>query len=244
MPSNNNTPTARYLRSNSQTEVTLANIRSLIETSKNEIILSIRSEIQNLKESITSLTGRVEKLEEENALLKQQQLQSKNENAVLRSLCNSIEERSVAADINSRKNTFIIRNFPEDERAAGGENVDSCLEAVSAVAKALGLSDRMSEVGEAYRFGKTRGRRLIMVKTTESISKQFLRRARHLKRSDAPLNQVFVQENLPPLINKRLADMRKRAFEHRKSHPGEEAFVKNKKLYLNGVMVAEINQNF
>ena len=244
MPSNNSTPTARNLRSNSQTELSLANIRTLIEASKNEIILSMRSEIQNLKESITSLTGRVEKLEGENALLKQQQLTWKNENSALRSLCNSIEERSVAVDINSRKNTFIIRNFPEDEGIDGGGNVDSCREAVSAVAKALGLSDKMDDIKETYRFGRTRGRRLIMVKTTEGISKQFLRRARHLKQSDAPLNQVYIQENLPAFINKRLADMRKRAFEHRKSHPGEEAFVKNKKLYLNGVVVDEISQNF
>lgn len=243
MPSNTSTPTTRTLRSNSQTDLTLANIKTLIEASKNEIISSMRSEIQTLKESITSLTTRVEKLEEEREILRRQNMSVTDDQTSLRKLYNTVEKRIMALDSNNRTNSFIIRNFPEEECSIGGKSVKSTQEAVASVANALGLSECMDEVTETFRLGnsrESRGRRLILVKTTEKTSKAFLRKARNLKQCGFPLNQVYVQENLPPLMNKRLGEMRKRAYEHRKNHPDEEAYVKNKKLYVNGVVVEEV----
>ena len=247
MPSNSNTPSTRSLRSNSQSDVTLANIKILLEESKNEIISSMKSEIQTLKDSIISLTARVEELEEEKEVLKQQHLMTTKDQTLLRLMYDTIESRFVALDSKNRNNTFIIRNFPEDECIVDGKQVKSTREAVTAVAEALGLNELMEEVSDTFRLGnarESRGRRLIMVKTTEKTSRAFLRKARNLKNTEFLLDQVYIQENLPPLVNKRLAEMRKRAYEHRKSHPGEEAFVKNKKLFLNGIVVDEIHQNF
>ena len=42
----------------------------------------------------------------------------------------------------------------------------------------------------------------------------------------------------------KLADMRKRAYEHCKSFPAETAYVRNKKLYVNGVVVGEVKPDF
>ena len=105
----------------------------------------------------------------------------------------------------------------------------------------------MANIKECFRLGKVREDnrpRLIMVKATEKTVKQFLTRSKLLKQASSPLDKIFLQENLPSELNKRLADMRKKAYEHRTQNPGDTAFVKNKKLFINGQVVDEINQNF
>ena len=57
-----------------------------------------------------------------------------------------------------------------------------------------------------------------------------------LKQCGASLKYVYLHEDLPPAIIKRLAEMRKRAYGHRRKHPEEAAFVKNKKLYIDGFL--------
>ena len=168
-----------------------------------------------------------------------------NELQHLKSNYKNMEEQLVALDATRRKNSFIIRNFPEDSCSVQGKTVKSTIDAVSSIADALGLGELMGDIRESFRIGQNceSGRnRLIMVKATERARREFLRKARTLKNSEFPLNKVFINEDLPPAINKRLAAMRKRAYEHRTK--GEEAFVRNKKLYVNGVLVDEIPQNF
>ena len=165
----------------------------------------------------------------------------------LKVLCNTTEGQLVAIDCNSRKSSFVIRNFPEEECKIGEEVVKTPGEAVSVIAHALGLGEHLSEVRESFRLGKvrqTKGRRLIMVRATESTAKAFLKKARMLKQCGSLLNRVYLHEDLPPMISKRLAEMRKRAYEHRSNHPNEEAYVKDKKLFINGVVVDQISQNF
>ena len=158
-----------------------------------------------------------------------------------------MEDQLLALDVNNRKNSFIIRNFPDDCCTVDNKLVKSSLDAVTVIAGVLGLDEELKDIRETFRLGKVREdgrRRLIMVKATERTCKTFLRKSRFLKQCESPLNKVFLHEDLPPAINKRLAEMRKRAYEHRTNHPNEEAFVRNNKLYLNGVVVDEITQIF
>ena len=73
-----------------------------------------------------------------------------------------------------------------------------------------------------------------MVKTSERVARLFLSKARLLKKAETLLCNVFLQEDLLPEINKKLIDMRRKAYEHRMKNPGEEAYMKDKKLYING----------
>ena len=230
MPSSN-TPTSlkRNTRSNSQSDVTLDNNKVLLEISKKEIINSVKVE---LVETITALSSRVDKLEKDNMILQKQH------NDLLMSTTQqrkTMDDRLIALDSSNRKSSFIIRNFPEDDCTIGGKLVKSSLDAVDVVAKALGVAEETKEVKEAFRLGKNRphgGCRLIMVRATEKTAKAFLRRARTLKQCESPLNKIYIHEDLPPPVTKKLAEMRKRAYEHRMNHPNEEAFVKKQDVVL------------
>ena len=247
MPNSKSPPTTtfqRITRSNSQNDVTLDNIKVLIENSKTEIINSVKDELTSIIKKVAALSSRVDMLEKDNETLENKC------HDLLKTVTRQhkiIEDQLVALDSGSRKSSFIIRNFPEGDCMVDGKFLESAHDAVTVVAEALGIPEEVKEVKEAFRLGKMRpnGRnRLIMVKTTEKTVKAFLRKARTLKQREAPLNKVFLHEDLPPVVTKKLAEMRKRAHEHRIQHPNEEAFVKNKKLYLNGVIVDEIAQNF
>lgn len=57
-----------------------------------------------------------------------------------------------------------------------------------------------------------------------------------------PINEVFLHEDLPPFVTKKFSEMRKRSYEHRTKY--EEAFVENKNLYFNEIVIGDIAQNF
>ena len=160
----------------------------------------------------------------------------------LKSSCITVQNQMSTLASEKRKETFIIRNFPE--RTSGSESIDSVL---LAVARPLNLDQELMHIKHAYRIGKPRtdGKpRLILVKTTEKVARLFLSRCRLLKQAGRPLNNVFVQENLSPEENKKLFELRKRAYEHRIQNPGEAAYVYNKKLIINGAVVDEVVKNF
>ena len=145
-------------------------------------------------------------------------------------------------DSEKRKQTFIIRNYPE--RNDGSESMDNVLQEV---ARPLSLEGELAHIKHAHRMGKPRpdGKpRLILVKTTEKTARLFLSKSRHFKQAVGHMNKVFVQENLSPEENKKLFELRKRAYEHRTQNPGETAFVRNKKLMINGEVIDEVSKKF
>ena len=160
----------------------------------------------------------------------------------LKASCDSVRSHLASADMLKRRKTFIVRNFPE--RNGMPEPYTKML---NDLAKPLNLEQELVNIKEVHRIGKTRqdGKpRLILVKTNEKTARLFISRARLLRFADRPLNKVFIQENLSPEENKKLAQMRKRAYDHRINYPGVEAFVRNKKLFINGNMVDEVPKNF
>ena len=163
----------------------------------------------------------------------------------LQKLCKSTKEQLVSIDQKKRKESFIVRNFPESQYAESrnlnnlGKAISptaessNMYEAISSIAHALGLSGEVNNIHEAFRLGRPRedGKpRLIMVKAPERVCRLFLGKARLLKHAQAPFCNVFLQEDLTPEVNKKLIEMRRKAYEHRTKNPGQEAYVKNKKL--------------
>lgn len=170
----------------------------------------------------------------------------------LTNTCGSMQSHIRALELEKRKSSFIVRNFPEKNVTIKDKNITNCGEAIAMIAEELCISDdSVRQIKDVFRLGKVNRTdnsdnkpRLIMVRASEKVAKQFLVKSKLLKHSDSLLSKVFIQENLPPEINKKLFDMRKRAYEHRSNNPGESAYVKNKKLYINGAVVEEINQVF
>ena len=282
-------------------DITLSDIKALIEHTKTEILSGVRQEIMSLRTVTEAMLKRVEALENKNkdlelrcecldkkiiietgkfhdeledvksqatnandfvlSLLKEKERKVECVQADLKSLesnflrnmnevklaFTSMQNQIAFHDLRQRKKSFVIRNFPEKACVVKGRSISSCEDAVEVVAQALGLENECKNIKNVYRLGKMRADhrpRLIMVKASEKTVNLFLRKARLLKQAGAPLNRVFVQENLPPDVSEKLASMRKRAYEHRQNHPGEEAFVKNRKLFINGTAVDEAKPVF
>ena len=159
----------------------------------------------------------------------------------------SIQSQVASLESKKRKKAFIVRNFPEKPCIIRGKTISNCQEALFAISQELDLEVEAGNIKDVFRLGKPRedGKpRLMMVKTSEKIVRMFLSKSRLLKNAVCPLNKVFLQEDLPVEVNRKLAAMRKRAYEHRTKHPGEEAYVRNKKLVINGMVVEEIEQHF
>lgn len=165
----------------------------------------------------------------------------------VKTVCDSMAGQITSLEMKKRKKSFIVKNFPERPCKIDEVEISSCQEGITAISRALDLSTEIPNIRETFRLGKPRmdGKpRLMMVRTTEKTARLFLNKSRRLKEAAWPLNKVFLQEDLPREVNRKLASMRKRAYDHRSSHPGDEAFVKNKKLFINGTVVDEIDQDF
>lgn len=198
-------------------------VQSTLASNKNAI-LATQSDLHALKD----------KCESEVSILKQQ--------------CKVLENQLTSLESGKRKESYIIRNFPENgESRSHKGNPSNCIEAVSSVANALGLTNEIRNVQDAFRLGKPRSDgkpRLILVRAPERTCSLFLRKSRLLKQAQPPLSSVYLQENLPYETRKQLMQMRRKAYVHRSEHPSDEAYVKNMKLYINGTVVEEISQNF
>ena len=199
-----------------------------------------------VRDTIDSLSKRLEKSENDFSRLEFElkDLNAKHAHELneLKCTCNAVTNQVSSMDVQSRKKTFIIRNFPE--RNNHSETSEDIL---ATIARALNLECELMNVKQIHRLGKPRqdGRpRLLLVRTTERTAKMFLSRSSLLRHANRPLDKVYLQENLSVEASRKLAEMRKRAFYHRANNPGDEAFVRNKKLIINGSVVDELKQNF
>lgn len=214
-----------------------------------EEIKDMKREMADAHELVLGLLkDKDEKIDALQSELQQFKAKCSSEIDGLRSTCVSIQNQMGSHELKRKKKSFIVRNFPEKECAIDGQPVSTSLQAVIAISQALKFEEEVAlSIQEVFRLGKPRddGKpRLIMVRTTERTTKLFLSKARRLKDAAAPLNKVFLQEDLPREVNQKLASMRKRAYQHRIDNPEEEAYVKNKKLIINGAVVDEIGENF
>ena len=197
-----------------------------------------------VKDSLQDKDKKVKQLQDEFLVVKSH---CQNELNEAKAAFKIIAHQVASLDSRKRKKAFLIKNFPENTSSLNGKSISSCQDAVNVIAEALDLEDKLSDIKDAYRIGKPRrdGRpRNIFVKAAEKTVKLFLVKARSLKQAPHPLNRIFIQEDLPPEVNAKLAQMRKRAYEYRTSNPGCEAFVRGKRLFIDGNVVEEVKQDF
>ena len=181
------TPSQRSTRSGSNaSNITLHDIKVLIESSKTEILTTLKNEVEKLNDVVSSLTVKVDLLAVKNAELENrcQKLedQSRNISSIkdLRSetedLLYEIEERQ------KRRKHLIVAGLPEcsngtlEERAAKDE------ETLRELSRGIGLEN--FDVEEVRRIGRISSSkpRLLRVKCYDNESKiAMLRKARSLR---------------------------------------------------------------
>jgi hypothetical protein len=228
MPSNNNTPSARSLRSNSQTDLTLSSIKALIDASKDEIITSLRAEMQSLKESISSLSRRVDRLEEENRIRQDTLLQRNSEPLSVEGACseimNEFEQR------NRRKLNLIIFGVPEAVAGTIADRKAADKEQCSEIFEAIGLRD--CAIKDVSRIGKVTGekRRLLRVSLAKEDDKYHLvahsKNLRHVPKFD----NIYVKPDLTHLQRKIDFELRRELQAKKKAEPSEDFVIRRGKV--------------
>lgn len=214
MKSNNSTPTSRKLRSNSQSELTLTNIKNLIDASKNEIICSLRAEMQSLRESISSLSARVDKLEEENKTLKFQQQENLDQQTTevteplsFEGTCSEIVDELQQRE--RRKLSLILAGAAEPESGTVAERRAFDKEQCRELFEAIGMS--FCPITDVSRIGKLieGRRRLLRVTVDNEENKRFLisnsKRLRHISK----YRTVYLKPDLTLLQRKQNFLLRK-----------------------------------
>ena len=115
---------------------------------------------------------------------------------------------------------------------------------------ALDIDDKLKDLGttiiSAFRIGKlrdnsSRPRNILVKLNNQEASNLITSNGKKLRAAGSEFDKVYIDRDYPPDIAKSLSELRKKAFEWRRDHPGEPAYVKSGKLYINGVVNAEIN---
>ena len=186
----NLTPTnkKRYLRSNSQNDLTIDSIKNLIEKSNKELLTSLKMEFDSLRETISSLSTRVEKLEEDN-----RNLQCNYEYLVKQ--CTEHHEKALSTDHNifenvmyeveqklAKRKNVIIRGLPEHDSGSPSERNRKDMEKADNVFCLLGINNiRIVETSRLGRIIPGRSRLLKVKLQNENLRDEILKKSSTLK---------------------------------------------------------------
>jgi hypothetical protein len=204
------TPKGRALRSGSQSDIILTEIKNLkcsIETSKKEVIETLRKDIESLRLTVNSLTDRIVHLEQQN----------KDLNEKLQDFSHSSETLadSIIEECNQRRrrecNIIVFgiseskTDSPEAAEAADRKELDGILNEID-------VTD--VKVKELRRIGRPGGKRFLKVKF-ESLDQKWrvLKKTSNLRKCPR-FSSVFVSQDLTPLQQlqrkERLKELRER----------------------------------
>jgi len=231
MPSNNNTPSSRNLRSNSQSDLTLANIKALIDTSKSEIISSFRIELQSLKETVSLLSSRVEELEKENEALKNDRRVSHDSGPNISNFEDFFS--SVVGELQMRERrrlNIMIAGAEETKSGSIAERKAADTEYCQHLFETIGVSP--ITIKDVSRIGKlVDGRkRLLKVSLDSDDSKRcILTSAKQLRKSEAYRN-VFVKPDLTPFQQELDYRLRMELRDRKNADPDKEFVISNGKV--------------
>ena len=194
MPLTHASSQQRTTRSNSNpaTNITLMDIKTLIEKSNQQILETLKSEIDKQASMIASLVSRVDALTNTNIQLeKKYQLLEENNRDMIRSFYREFEDRD------RRKMNLIFSGIPERQNGTLEERNNSDFEHVKRVLADLSLpSDHVT--AHTYRIGKPGkgGQQLLKVKCLdEEFKRNVLRKAKQL-RNISPYERIFINADL------------------------------------------------
>lgn len=227
MPSNNNSPALRNLRSNSQNELTLSNVKLLIDASKNEVIGALKAEIQSLRQSISVLSSRVDKLEEENKSLQaqcQQALSQSGDGAPSfedswPEIVNELQQRD------RRKLNLIIFGAAELVTGSVPERRAADREKATEIFAAIGIPN--CPINGVSRIGalSDKKNRLLRVAVTHEEDRRYLLSNSRLLRQVESFKNIFIKPDLTPLQQKLDFKLRKELQESKSSNPEKDFII-------------------
>ena len=211
----------RSLRSNSQNELSLCNIKALIDSAKNEVIGSMKVEIQSLRESISSLTSRVDKLEIENTSLKaqfQQALNQPNANSgSFESACSEMMNEMQQRD--RRKLNLIVFGASEPSTGTVTERKVADREKCSEIFEAIGLPNCcIKEVSRLGKLSDERSRLLRVTVANEDDKRFIISHSKQLRQTEMFKN-VYVKPDLTLYQRKIDFQLRKELHAKKSAHP-------------------------
>ena len=231
----------RTLRSTTHNELTLDNVKNLLENSKKDIVRSLKAELQDLKGIISSLTTRVEKLEEEkkDILNNYQELWQKTKllekagpigKPPTEVFANEIEQR------HARRKNIIVRGLSESDDGSPSERNEKDLHAVKEVLITLSIPD--APIKDVTRLGRiVQGRsRLLRVRFHDlNLRNEILRKSSTLKNSTVYKN-VYINRDLTKCEQMQQKELREELTKRR--NLGEDVMIRD------GKVVKRENQNF
>ena len=222
----------RSLRSNSQGDLTLSNIKVLIDSSKNEVICTMRSEMRALKDAISTLTTRVDKLEDENRSLKDQLKQVLSQpigdSASFENSCSEMITELQQRE--RRKLNVIVFGASEPKFGSVAERGTADREKCSEVFDALGLPNCSTK--HVLRIGKQSDgkRRLLRVTLENEEDKKFIiSQSKELRRIEK-FKDIYVKPDLTPFQQKIDFQLRKKLQESKSAHPQKDFIIHRGKV--------------
>lgn len=232
MPLNNETPSARNLRSNSQSDLTLSNIKVLIDASKDEIINSVRAEMLILKESISSLSSRVDELERENKALKHQHQillkQPNTDSMAFEGACSGLVDELQQRE--RRKLNLVVFGMAEPVSGSVDDRKSVEKKKCHELFEAIGMSSCL--IKDVSRIGKLvdgRNRILRVTVDTEDNKHFIISHSKNLRHKEQ-FKGVYVKPDLTQFQRKLDFELRKELKNSRSVHPDKDFIIYRGKI--------------
>lgn len=213
------TPKGRITRSNSNTSITLQDIHNLINSTKNELMTTLKSETEKIHDILSTLTARVRDLEvkleasdfkqrmqEKEIEVMKESLQCFNPIEVCKTQLDDVCQET--AERWRRRKYLIINGIAEHPSGDIEERRARDVERVTDLTRELGfvafLPEEVSRIG---RINSTRPRPLRFKCRDTAIRAQILRNSKKLRNSQCFRN-TFVNPDLTIAQRKRNAELR------------------------------------
>lgn len=250
MTGNTGTPSQRNLRSTSNsTNITLKDIKSLIESSKAEIINKLNNDMHKLTDMVADVIKRVDDLDKRNNQLEDrcQQLERKLEDVqkrqadlnptIVESQHNNTEELlQELEDRRRRRDYLIVSGLPECSTGSLDERLENDKAALKDICCSLDLSEvNPVDLKRIGRIHPTRPR-LLRFKCRDHESRiALLQKCRYLRNSGRYPN-VFINPDLT--LSQRLQNKTLRAELQRRRNEGERVTIRR------GQIIDKTKQSF
>ena len=228
------------LRSNSTSGFSLTDIQQLINSSKNEIISSFKSELDKVNNSVLLLTARIQTIEEKLAEVKKKNDKHENEIRNINELLTKISAETPSNLLeeiekrNVRRCNLILSGVAEPTSGTVEERNKYDQNETMRIIHELGLPN--VEIDNTLRIGQSHEDKPRLLKVTCKDVKQkieVLRKGKELRNSSA-YKHVFINPDLTPMQQKE-AFLLRNEMKRRKSQ-GEDVIIWHNKVILRSEM--------
>ena len=204
------TPTSRNLRSNSNTQsITLQDIKTLIETSKADIIKAVDCKVEKLNETIVNLMNCVEVLQKKQSVLEEKCLSLEEKIMIIQKENLDTEDLlKEAEDRNARREFLVVSGIPECNVGSPADRKAHDRAAINEIMNRIGIKDLTLE--DLWRIGKsdTRKPRLLRFKCKDVNQKfRILHHSRDL-RNHAQYRNIYINSDFTKLQREKNKELR------------------------------------